>query len=159
MLAETNPLILEKLILLVVFPLVFLLGKIISRSSEEEIPETRNTIIILNKALIMITLFLVLSTLIKTLTMIIIMAMILIYIIIHKQSPKEKVIIAVISSLSILYLIETAIIICIISALLKGITTHKAGEKLLTRHTAFQTTLFFFMMSMKFFMLSVLTLI
>lgn len=157
--AETNPLILEKIILLIVFPIVFLAGKLISKSSEEEIKETKPVILIINKALIIISLFIVLSTLLKTITMIIILVMVLIYIIIHKQSPKEKVIIAIMSSISVLYLIETAIIICLIAALLKGISTHVEGEKVLTKHTALQTSLFFFMISMKFFVLGILTLI
>ena len=157
MIPETTTLVLETMTLLVLFPLTFLLGKIISKTSEEELSEVVPVALFINKVLIVFLAFTILSYFTNIITTIIIVLMILTYLILNKQSPKEKVMIAITASISILYLIETAIIISLVAAFLKGITTHKKGEHALSKHTLLQTSLFFFMISFKFLVIGIIT--
>jgi hypothetical protein len=144
-------------ILLAIFPITFLIGRIISKTSEEEIKEIKKTTSIITKILLIIIAYITTTNFLSQITSIIITTLIATYLIMYKQSPKEKVIIAIASSISILYGIETTIILGLIATLLWGMITHKIGERIMTKTTAMQTALFFFMISFKFIVIATIS--
>lgn len=149
----------QELSLLALFPLVFLAGRAISKNSEEEIKEIKNTTIILNKVVILTACFLTLYFFLSIFTTILISLMIFTYLVLHDQSPKEKILIAITSSLSIVYMLEIIIILGLFALFLKGITLYNEGEKIISKISLLQAALFFFTISFKFFAISVLSLI
>lgn len=146
-------------ILLAIFPITFLLGRIISKTSEEEIKEINKATNTITKILLILMAYITTTNFLSQITSIIITTLIAIYLMMYKQSPKEKVIIAIASSISILYGIEATIILGLVATLLWGMITHKIGQKIMTKTTAMQTALFFFMISFKFIVISTLTLL
>ena len=144
------------IILLILAPIAFILGKIITKTTKEEIQEVRPTTIILTKILIAILTLLITNTFFDTLATIIITSLVITYLSITKHTPKEKVLIAIMLSVGIIHLIESIIVLGMIGIFLWGLSTHKENEKILTKHTAIQTGLFMFMLSFKFLLIDLL---
>ncbi|MFP4567858.1 MAG: hypothetical protein ACLFN8_02855 [Candidatus Woesearchaeota archaeon] len=147
----------EQILLLILFPLVLILGKLISKTSNEEIQEVRPTTNLITKTLILFAIYLAATTHLSTTTTIIITTLALIHLIFITNIAKEKVIIAITSSLAIIALDELKIIIGLIAIFFWGLTSYNIHEKLLSKHTAVQSTLFFFMLSFKFIIIHLIT--
>ncbi len=144
------------ILLLVLAPIIFLAGKIISKLTQEEIKEVRPTTIIITKILIAILIIITSYTFLSISATIIITMLTTLYLCITKHTPKEKVMIAIILSIGIIHLNELIILIGLIAIFFWGLSTHKETENILTKHTALQTGLFIFMLTFKILLIDLL---
>ncbi|MCC7574886.1 hypothetical protein KO361_04810 [Candidatus Woesearchaeota archaeon] len=141
------------LLLILLFPLAFITGKFITKNSEEEIQELRNTTIKIMKIFIILTAYLTIKETLSEITSLIITALILTSFLLKKQSIQEKIIISLIASTAIFYELQEIIILGLISIFLKGINTQEEKEKLVTKKTMLQVTLIILTISIKFLIL------
>ena len=138
------------ILLIFLFPIALMMGKLITKNSEEEITEVRGTTTTLMKILIVTSAFIITSTLLSIITASIITAMILIHLLISNNSPQEKVLLAIIASAAIYFSITSVIILGITAMFLKGINMQNAKDKILTRENAIQVVLLITAISFKF---------
>lgn len=146
----------QEISLLVLFPVVFLIGRAISKSSKEEINQVRPVTILINKIIILTACFLTLNYFVSIFTTIVVCLMIFTYFMLNEQSTKEKILIAITSSLAIVNMFELVVLLGLLALFLKGVTLYEEGEKVITKISLLQASLFFYTISFKFFALSIL---
>jgi hypothetical protein len=144
------------IILLIIAPLSFLIGKIIAKVTRDEITEVRFTTTILTKIIITILTFITTQIFFDMLTTIIITILVATYLCITKNTPKEKVLLAIMLSTGIIHLNEIITILGFIGLFFWGLSTQKENEEIITKHTAIQTGLFMFLLSFKFLIIDLL---
>lgn len=145
-----------QIFLILLFPITFLLGKFIIKNAEEEINEIKETVDNIIKILLLSMTSIITNMYLSNITSVILTGMLLIYLILNNDSPKEKTIIAILMSISIIYMIELMLLLGLVATLLKGINTPSMGERIFTKHTMFQTMLFLYMISFKFLLFALI---
>jgi len=146
----------ENIIILIMFPLLFISGKFIAKIFEDEIKETRFFSQIITKFIISLVVFFTINYFFNILISLIIVFILLIYLFFIKKIFQEKIILLIAVSFSVLYLIEISIILGLIAIFLKGLNIHEIGEHLFTKKMLFRTTQLFFMLSFKIIVINII---
>lgn len=120
--------IIQKILLMFLFPLTFFLGRFVLRQRLEEVEEVLSVSCFLNRVLVLIMFFLVSNSLWGFFMACILCAILTIYLVLYKNTIIEHILVFLMVIFGIFYFIETIIFLGLIIFLLKGFIFYKKSS-------------------------------